>query len=69
MILLQVTNPFSLTAPDFLPVAGSPILSGASFTNVRLTDTFFTQVPYRGAFGSTNWTATWCNFDPQNTDY
>ena len=67
--LLMLTSPFTLTAPNFLPAAGSPLLSGASFTNSRLTDTFFTSVAYRGAFGTTNWTSGWCNFDPQNTDY
>ena len=67
--LLQVTSPFNLTAPNFLPAAGSPLLTGASFTNTRLTDAFFTPVTYRGAFGTTNWTSGWCNFDPQNTDY
>jgi hypothetical protein len=45
------------------------LLSGASFTNSRLTDAFFTQVAYRGAFGTTDWTTGWCNFDPQNTNY
>jgi hypothetical protein len=67
--LLQLTNPFALTEPNFLPAAGSPLLTGASFTNTRLTDTFFTVVSHRGAFGTTNWTSGWCNFDPQNTDY
>jgi hypothetical protein len=67
--LLQVTSPFSLTAPNYLPVSGSPLLTGASFANTRLTDSFFTSVAYKGAFGSTNWTSGWCNFDPQNTDY
>jgi hypothetical protein len=67
--LLQVTAPFNLTAPNFLPAAGSPLLTGASFTNTRLTDSFFTVVTYKGAFGTTNWTSGWCNFDPQNTDY
>lgn len=66
---LLIANPFNLTAPDFLPSAGSPLLSGASFTNARLTDSFFTTVTFRGAFGNTNWTANWCNFDPQNADY
>ena len=54
--LLQVTAPFNLTAPNFLPLAGSPLLTGASFTNTRLTDAFFTPVTYKGAFGTTNWT-------------
>jgi len=67
--LLLVTSPFNLTAPNFLPAAGSPLLTGASFTNTRLTDSFFTVVTYKGAFGTTNWTSGWCNFDPQNTDY
>jgi hypothetical protein len=67
--LLQLTDPFNLTAPNFLPATGSSLLTGASFTNSRLTDSFFTQVAYRGAFGTTNWTTGWCNFDPQNTDY
>jgi hypothetical protein len=67
--LLMITDPFNLTSPDFLPAAGSPLLSGASFTNSRLTDPFFTSVAYRGAFGTTDWTTGWCNFDPQNTDY
>ncbi|OFY66606.1 MAG: hypothetical protein A2Y71_02205 [Bacteroidetes bacterium RBG_13_42_15] len=67
--LLQVTAPFNLVAPNFLPATGSSLLSGAAFTNSRLTDLFFTKVNYRGAFGVTNWTASWCNFDPQNTDY
>jgi hypothetical protein len=60
---------FSLTTPALLPPAGSPALSGASFTNSKLTDSFFTQVSFKGAFGTTNWTSGWCNFDPQNTDY
>jgi hypothetical protein len=67
--LLMLTNPFNLTAPNFLPLSGSPLLTGASFTNTRLTDTFFTVVTFRGAFGTENWTSGWCNFDPQNTDY
>ncbi len=59
----------SLTSPNLLPAAGSPLLSGASFTNTRLTDTFFTPTTYRGAFGSQNWTSGWCNWNPQNTVY
>ena len=67
--LLQVTSPFNLTAPNFLPATGSSLLGAAAFTNTKLTSSFFTQVSYRGAFGTTNWTANWCNFDPQNTEY
>jgi len=67
--LLQIADPFNMVTPNFLPSAGSPLLSGAAFTNTRLTDPFFTQTAYRGAFGTTDWTTGWCNFNPQNTDY
>jgi hypothetical protein len=63
------TSLVSLTSPSLLPAAGSPLLSGASFTNTRLTDPFFTAVTFRGAFGTENWTSGWCNWDPQNTVY
>ena len=59
----------SLTDPTLLPDAGSSVLTGASFTNSILTDSFFTPVTYKGAFGTTDWTSGWCNFEPQNTDY
>ncbi|MFD2512970.1 T9SS C-terminal target domain-containing protein [Pontibacter locisalis] len=52
-------------APTLLPGSGSVLLSGASFTNLN----GFEQVQYIGAFGATDWTAGWANFDPQNTDY
>ncbi|WP_299822517.1 T9SS C-terminal target domain-containing protein [uncultured Pontibacter sp.] len=51
--------------PAFLPGAGSELLSGASFDGVS----GFEAVSFRGAFGTTDWTAGWTNFDPQNTDY
>jgi hypothetical protein len=81
---VQLLNPFNLTAPSFLPRTGSPIVIvspatapvvPANFTDDKVTDSFFTQVNYIGAFadpnaaGATNWLAGWTNFDPQNTDY
>jgi hypothetical protein len=59
----------SLTNPALLPSSGSILLSGASFTNTRLTDPFFMPVNHRGAFGTTDWSANWSNFDPQATRY
>ena len=59
----------SLTSPNVLPPANAFYLTGASFTNSNLSGSFFTQVTHRGAFGTTNWTTGWCNFDPQNTAY
>ncbi len=30
---------------------------------------FFTETTYKGAFGSTDWTSGWSNFNPQQADY
>jgi hypothetical protein len=62
----QLTSPFYSTTPNFLPVTGSPALTGASFTGMN---PFFTSTTYRGAFGTTNWTSSWANWDPQNAVY
>ncbi|TDO21959.1 hypothetical protein [Pedobacter duraquae] len=62
-------NP-QLGRPDFTVVAGGVAASGAAFTHAKIaTDTFFEKVTYRGAFGTTDWTAGWANFDPQVTPY
>jgi hypothetical protein len=63
---VQLTSPFYSTTPNFLPLTGSPALTGASFTGMN---SFFTVVAYRGAIGATNWTANWTNWDPQNKAY
>lgn len=52
--------------PSYLLNAGSPALTGADFTGIA----GFEAVSYRGAFdGSNDWTATWTNFDAENTAY
>lgn len=48
----------------WMPQGGSPALTGADFTNPNLSG--FANVNYRGAFGSTNWTSGWSQFNPQN---
>ena len=54
---------------NYLPTASSPLLNAASFSNPLLSS-WFEQVSYIGAFGSSdNWLDGWTNFDPQNTDY
>lgn len=63
---IQLTSPFYSTSPNFLPAVGSPALTGSSFTGMNA---FFTPTTYRGAFGTTNWTANWTNWDPQNAAY
>ncbi len=63
-------NNVSLTAPNFTLQAGSPLLTGGSFTNPNLANSFFTPTTYRGAFdGTNNWAACWTEFDPQNQPY
>jgi len=62
----QLTSPFYSITPNFLPKTGSPALTGVSFTGMNA---FFTAVTYRGAMGTTDWTATWTNWDPQNKAY
>lgn len=62
----QLTSPYYSTAPNFLPKAGSPALTGASFTGMN---SYFTSGTFRGAMGASNWTASWTNWDPQNKAY
>lgn len=66
-LLLNSAN-FSLTSPAFLPQATSPLLTGATWEG-KGADSFFTKETFRGAFGTTDWTKTWTNWDPQNTIY
>jgi len=56
---------FGVTTPTLLPTAGSPLLTGANFTGLGA----FTTVAYKGAFGATDWTTGWANWDPQTTEY
>lgn len=66
---LMITDAFNLTNPDFTLLSGSPLDGSASFSNSYLNDPFFTPVTYRGAFGTSDWTSCWSNFNPQNTVY
>ena len=63
---VQLTDPFNLNSPNFLPKAGSPALSGANYTGM---DSFFSTGTYRGAFGTTNWTQGWTSFSPKTNNY
>jgi len=56
---VKLSAPFNYTAPDFAPLPASPLLSGAAFSNSKLTDPFFKTVAYRGAVGATGEDATW----------
>jgi hypothetical protein len=63
---LLLTNAWNYGNVNPLPQAGSPVLTGASFSGM---DTWFQTVSHKGAFGTTNWTQGWTNWDPQNTLY
>lgn len=70
---LKLDQPNSMLAnANWGPKEGSPLLSGASFTDALL-QSGFDKVDYIGAFKSNsdadNWAKGWTNFDPQNTDY
>ncbi|MDR1984425.1 MAG: hypothetical protein LBQ28_06355 [Prevotellaceae bacterium] len=67
------SNPLNLTALDVFPKADSPLTSGYSWTDAKVSSGF-DKVNYIGAFSpsetaTNNWTTGWCNFDPQNTVY
>jgi len=64
---LMLTDAYNVTSPNCVPLAGSPLLTGASFAAPELAG--FNNVAYRGAFGLLNWTSCWANWDPQNTNY
>lgn len=63
---LMLVDPFNLSAPNAQPATGSPVLTGADFTDLGA---WFTPVSYIGALGATDWTSSWTNFDPINTNY
>jgi hypothetical protein len=68
--LLLNASTFNLQSPNFLPVTGSPLLTGAVTTGkIADTEKFFDKVNFRGAFGTENWLQGWTNFNPQTADY
>jgi hypothetical protein len=56
---------FSLGTPAVLPIGGSALLTGASFTGMS---SWFETVTFRGAFGTTNW-ASWADWNCATTVY
>ncbi len=65
---LKLAAPYTPSAYDFRPGAGSPALTGGTFTNIKLAD--FAPTTYVGAFdGTNNWLDSWTNFSPQTTPY
>lgn len=59
----------ALSTIDARPVAGSPLLDKAAFTDARVS-TGFDKVTYIGAFSvGDTWATGWVNWDPNNADY
>jgi hypothetical protein len=68
--LLQITDPFNYSSPNFIPLTGSPLNGKALWTNPRLaSDIWFDKVTYAGPMGTIDWTSPWANWNPQNTVY
>lgn len=57
---------FATNNPKTTPNAGSVLLTGAVFTGLPA---FFTNVPFKGAFGTTNWAQGWVEWAPELKDY
>lgn len=57
---------FQLGTPNVVPNSGSVLLSGADFAGMP---SFFQQVSYRGAFGTSNWTQGWVDWNCALTTY
>ncbi|HET9136235.1 MAG TPA: choice-of-anchor D domain-containing protein, partial [Candidatus Kapabacteria bacterium] len=67
-----LADPFNQTAPNWRPLANSPAINHADFTNPKFSnESFFTKVSYVGAFdpAGPRWDSLWSNYDPQNTNY
>lgn len=64
---VQLTDPFNLSNPNFLPSNTSPVWNAADYTDPKLAG--FTTTNYVGAFGSTDWTKPWAEWDPNNENY
>lgn len=68
---VQLTDPFGVypdgpvgpVVNNWMPQVGSPVLTGANFSNSNLSG--LDVVTYRGAFGVLNWTSGWAVFNPR----
>lgn len=75
--LLTAVTQTDLKNPNPIPAAGSPVATGAGFTNTLLAtgnNFTFATTTYKGAFDpavarNSQWDIGWSNYDPQNTTY
>lgn len=67
---LQFSYPYNYDdEPSLFPAPGSPMLTGARFTDSVLLTPYFQKVRYRGAFGDLQWEKGWSDFTPLRNDY
>ncbi len=66
---IRFTNFEQYDSPSLVPQPGSFLLTGADFSKLEFTDSFFNKVAYKGALGADNWLQGWVNFEPLKTDY
>ncbi|NTE00066.1 hypothetical protein G6M26_31635 [Agrobacterium tumefaciens] len=59
----------SAAVANFTLATNSVAATGAAFTNAKVSGSFFTQVAYKGAFGSENWATGWAESDAQLLAY
>ncbi len=60
---------FFLGSPRFTPNAGSVLLNTAKWDNTPKADSFFQQVSFVGAFGTTDWTSGWAEWNCHIVQY
>lgn len=63
MFFADLQNSQMPSNPNFAVTSGT-LSSGAKFDNAKFTDGFFDKVNYIGAFGATDWTDGWAEFNP-----
>ena len=68
---VQLNNPYNPVrqGSNYMPQnTSSPVYTHVT-TNLSAVDPFFENTTYRGAFGTTDWTAGWANWRPDSVDY
>lgn len=55
--------------PSLALSASGTLLTGADFTNAKLGSFFAKDITYKGAFGASDWTDGWSEFQPVNKVY
>ncbi|MDP1676240.1 MAG: T9SS type A sorting domain-containing protein [Bacteroidota bacterium] len=72
---IALVDAFNASNPDVRPtVSSEATTTGTNYSSTQLTNPFFTQVSYRGAFDPSKakdqqWDFGWSNYAPQNKDY